>query len=54
MTNVGSCKIETALDLQLSLSFDLLGDDFTEDELLGEILRPDDDAILAGRPARGE
>ena len=34
--------------------FDLLGDDFAEDELFGEILGADDDAVGARRSAGGE
>jgi hypothetical protein len=34
--------------------FDLLSDDFSEDELFGEILGSDDDAIFAGGAACGE
>ena len=47
MANVAAGKIEAAFDRKMGFVFDLLGDDFTEDELFGEILGADDDAILA-------
>ena len=43
MANIGAGKVETALDRQVSFIFDLLRDDFAEDELLGEIFGADDD-----------
>ncbi len=52
MANVAAGKIEAAFDRKMSLVFDLLGDDFTEDELFGEIFGADDDAVGAGRTAR--
>ena len=54
MADVAAGKIEAAFDREMSLVFDLLGDDFTEDELLGEIFGADDDAVGAGRAAGGE
>ena len=47
LANVGSGEIEAAFDREMSFVFDLLGDDFAEDELFGEILGADDDAIGA-------
>ena len=54
MADVASGQVEAALDREMSFVFDLLGNDFAEDELFGEILGADDDAILARRAARGE
>ena len=52
LADVGSRQIEAALNRQMGFVFDLLGDDFAEDELLGEILGADDDAVGARRTAR--
>ena len=46
--DVGAAEIEAALDGELGLVFDLLGDDFSEDDLLGEVLASDDDAGAVG------
>ena len=54
MADVASGEVETALHREMSLVFDLLGDDFAEDELFGEILGADYDAIRARRAAGGE
>ncbi len=45
MADVSSGEIETALDRKMSFVFDLLSDDFAENELLGEVLGSDNDAI---------
>ena len=42
--DVCSAEIETSLDRKMSFVFDLLGDEFSEDDLLGEVLATDDDA----------
>ena len=47
MGNVSSSEIETTLDGKMSLIFDLLGDQFSEDDLLGEVLASHDDVGLA-------
>ncbi len=47
VADVAAGKIETALDRQMSFGFDLLGDNFSEDELFGKVLGSNDDAILA-------
>src|SRR6266478_8930327 len=54
MANVAAGKIEAAFDGEMSFVFDLLGDDFTEDELFGEIFGADDDAVSARRTAGRE
>ena len=51
VANVAAGKIEAAFDREMSFVFDLLGDDFTEDELFGEIFGADDDAVRARRAA---
>ena len=51
MANVAAGKIEAAFDRKMSFVFDLLGDDFTEDELFGEIFGADDNTVGAGRTA---
>ncbi len=51
MANVAAGKIEAAFDGEMSFVFDLLGDDFAEDELFGEILGADDDAVFASGAA---
>ena len=45
LANVAARQVETALDRQVGLVLDLLRDDFTEDELLGEIFGADDDDV---------
>jgi hypothetical protein len=52
MANVTAGKIEAAFDRKMSFAFDLLGDDFTENELFGEIFGADDDTVGAGRTTR--
>src|SRR6266498_1662344 len=42
--DVSAAEIETSLDRKMSFVFDLLGDEFSEDDLLGEVLASDDDA----------
>ncbi len=49
LADVGSGKIEATLYREMSFIFDLLGHDFAEDELLGEILGANDDAVGARR-----
>ncbi len=51
LADVCARQVEAALDRQVGLVFDLLGEDFAEDELLGEVLGADDDAVsrAAGR-----
>jgi len=38
----------------MSFGFDLLGDDFCEDELFGEVLGADDYTVLSRRAACGQ
>src|SRR5262249_58517633 len=45
MTNKSSAQIQLALYLEVRLSLDLLGNEFTENHLLGKILRSDDNAV---------
>jgi hypothetical protein len=47
MANIAARKVETAFYQQVSFVFDLLRDDFAEDELLSEIFGSDYDAIFA-------
>ncbi len=47
MGNVSAAEIETAFDGEMSFVFDLLGNEFSEDDLLGEVLASDDYAWLA-------
>src|SRR5205823_463265 len=54
MANVAASKIETAFDRKMGFVFDLLGDDFTEDELFGEILGADHNPIFARGAACAE
>ncbi len=54
MADVGAGEIEAALDGKMSFVFDLLGDDFSQDELFGEIFGADDYAVFAGGAAGGE
>src|SRR5262245_44247292 len=51
MCDVSSAQVESALHRQMSPVLDLLCDEFTENDLLGEVLAPDDDvrAPAAGR-----
>src|SRR5439155_20499745 len=51
MRNVGPAQIKTPLDGKMSFVFDLLRDDFAENDLLSEILAADDNAVMtrAGR-----
>ena len=46
--DVSSAEIKPPLDREMSLVFDLLRDEFAEDDLLGEVLASDDNAGLAG------
>ena len=53
MTDIAAGQVETALHGQVGFVFDLLCDKFAKNELLGEILGADYDAVLA-RGAAGE
>ena len=44
LTDKCACQVEAALNGQVSASFDQLREEFSENELLGEVLRADDDA----------
>ena len=48
MANVAAGKIEAAFDRKMSFAFDLLGDDFTENELFSEVFGADDDTVSTG------
>ena len=54
MADVTAGKVEAAFDHKMSFVFDLLRDDFTKDELLGEILGADDDSAFTRRTAGRE
>ena len=54
MADVAAGEIEAAFYRKMGCVFDLLGDDFAEDELLGEIFGTDDDEIRTRRSAGGE
>ena len=54
VADVAAGQVETALDREMGFVFDLLGDEFAKDELLGKVLGADDDPILAGGAAGGE
>src|SRR5579872_5356531 len=54
VADVSTGEIEAALDLKMSFGFDLLGDHFSEDQLLGEIFGANDYAMFAGGAASGE
>lgn len=54
MAEVGAGEVEAAVDLLVSLGFNLLGEEFAEDDLLGEVLGSDGDAGGAWRGAGGE
>src|ERR1700685_635171 len=43
-----AAEVELAFDLHMQLALDLLGGDFAEDQLLGEVFRSDDDGVCAG------
>lgn len=48
MRDVSAAEIKTALYRKMSLVFDLLRDEFSEDDLLGEVFAADDDAVAMG------
>ena len=52
MRNVSSTQIKSALDRKMSFIFDLLRDEFPEDDLFGEVLASHDDRRVG--VARGE
>src|SRR5208282_1244859 len=54
LADIGSRQIEAALDFQMSLRFDLLGQKFAEDERLSKILGTDHDAISVRWSTRRE
>ena len=54
VTDIAACEIEASLDGKASLVFDLLCDKLAKNELLGEILGADYDAVLAGWAAGNE
>ncbi len=51
VTDVSPGQIEAAFNREMSFVFDLLGDDFAQDELFGEVFGADHDAVGARRPA---
>jgi len=54
MADVAAGEIEAALDLEMGFGFDLLGEEFAEDDLFGEVFCADDGVVGAGRGAGGE
>jgi hypothetical protein len=54
VANVTACKVEAAFDREMSFVFDLLGDDFTQDELFGEVFGTNYYAVCARGAAGGE
>ena len=54
LANVSAGKIETAFDEQVGFVLELLRDQFAENELLGEILGANNNAILAGGTTSSE
>ena len=50
LADKSSGEIKAALDGKMGFGFNLLGDDFCEDELFGEVLGADDYAVLARGP----
>jgi hypothetical protein len=54
MADERSCKIEAAFDGQVCASFKKLREDFSEDGLLGEVFRTNDNALFAMAVAGGE
>src|SRR5262249_19549606 len=54
MTNVGTGEIEAALDGKVSFGLNLLGNDFSQHELLGEVFRAYNDTVAARRAAGGK
>ena len=51
VADVAAGEIEAALDLEMRLGFDFLGEQFAEDHLLGEVLGADDGMVGARRGA---
>src|SRR5215469_13842836 len=49
LTNVGSCQVKAPLDFKISARFDLLRNQFAEDERLSEVLGSDHNAVRMGR-----
>src|ERR1700722_7486554 len=54
LADIGASEIEAGFDGKMGFGFNLLGDDFSEDELLGEVFGADDNAIFARRAASDE
>ena len=54
MADVAAGEIEPALHGKVRLCLDLLRDDFSEDELLSEVFRSDDDTVFTRRAAGTE
>src|SRR5437879_11841920 len=52
MADVAAGEIEPALHGKVRLCLELLRDDFSEDELLGEVFRSDNDTVFTRRAAR--
>ena len=52
MSDVSTAEIKAALDREMSFVFDLLRDEFAEDDLFCEILAADDDAVVVGTGGR--
>jgi hypothetical protein len=51
MTDVGSGKVKTPVDRQMRPRFEVLREQFSQDRLLGEVLGPDHDTVLANPSA---
>ena len=45
LADVSSCEVETALDFQVGMRFDLLREKFAQDQRFGKVLGTDHDAI---------
>ena len=45
VADVAACEVKASFHRQMSFVFDLLGDDFAENQLFGEVFGADDDAV---------
>ena len=48
MGNVGAAEVEPALDQKVSFVLDLLRDEFTENDLFGEVFATNNDSVVMG------
>jgi hypothetical protein len=54
VADIAACEVKTAFHFEIGPGFNLLGEKFAEDDLLGEVFGADDGMVGPRRGTRGE